>query len=153
VRQIRLWRQRTGGFIYTPTLVPLDPLQFTICDDADYPWLSQWQWYLTPGTPNPLVRCVLWESPNECRIETMHRMVMTPYHGPDERYIGHFDGNNLNNQRSNLYWKKRKSRRCSPGGGYDIVTFPSMKWPLIREERRLKRITPPDYAVIDYRIK
>jgi hypothetical protein len=36
---------------------------------------------------------------------------MTAYHGPDERYIGHFDGNNLNNQRSNLYWKKQKSRR------------------------------------------
>jgi hypothetical protein len=70
---------------------------------------------------------MLWVSPNECRIETMHRMVMTTYHGPDELYIGHCDGNNLNNQRGNLYWKKRKSRRCSPGGSYDIVTLPSMK--------------------------
>jgi len=66
----------------------------------------------------------------------MHRMVMTAYHGPDERYIGHFDGNNLNNQRSNLYWKKQKSRRRSPGGGYDIVTFSAMKWPVISEEKR-----------------
>ena len=50
-------------------------------------------------------------------------MVTTAYQGPDERYIGHFEGNNLNNQRSNLYWKKQKSRRRSPGGG-DIITFP-----------------------------
>jgi hypothetical protein len=134
VKQIRLWRQRTGGFIYTPTLVPLDPPQFTICDDADYPWLSQWQWYLIPGTPNPLVRCVLWVSRNECRIETMpngHDCLS----GPDERYIGHFDGNNLNNQQQSLLEEAEKQTMFT-GRGYDIVTFPSMKWPLIREEKR-----------------
>lgn len=46
MKQIRLWRQRTSGFIYTPELVFLEPAQYAICDDADYPWLSQWAWYL-----------------------------------------------------------------------------------------------------------
>ena len=63
MRQIRLWRQRTGGFIYPPTLVALDPPQFTICDGTDFPWLSQWQWYLIPWHTQPLgALCVVGKS-------------------------------------------------------------------------------------------
>jgi hypothetical protein len=76
VTQIRLWRQRTSGFIYTPELVPLEPVQYALCDDADYPWLSHWEWYLIRNDPYRYAHCVLYVSPDECRIETMHRMVM-----------------------------------------------------------------------------
>jgi hypothetical protein len=136
VKQIRLWRQRTSGFIYTPELVFLEPAQYAICDDTDYPWLSQWAWYLIRNDRYLYARCVLWVSPNECRIETMHRMIMTAYHGPDSRHITHIDRNDLNNQRSNLQWKKTQSHRRTPGGGYGIITHPTMKWPLIRGETR-----------------
>lgn len=82
MKQIRLWRQRTGGF------------------------------------------------------KTMHRMVMEAYCGLDERFIGHTDGNNLNNQRSNLHWKKRRRHwpRGLPGGvGIPALGAPSnTRWPTIR---------------------
>jgi hypothetical protein len=107
-----------------PEFVPLQPAQHTLCYDADYPWLSQWQWYLIPNDYNPLVRCVLWVSLIECRIETMHRMIMTAYHGPNLRYTGHRDSDTLNNQRSNLYWQKRRTKRRVPGGGYGIARWP-----------------------------
>jgi hypothetical protein len=142
VKQIRLWRQRTGGFIYTPELVPVEPAQYALCDDADYPWLSQWDWYLIRNDPYRYVHCVLYVSPDECRIETMHRMVMEAYCGPDDRFIGHTDGNTLNNQRSNLHWKKRRRRppRDLPGG----VGIPALgartntRWPTIRREEARK---------------
>ena len=142
MKQIRLWRQRTGGFIYTPELVPLEPAQYALCDDADYPWLSQWDWYLIRNDPYRYARCVLYVNQDECRIETMHRMVMEAYCGPDDRFIGHTDGNNLNNQRSNLHWKKRRRRppRDLPGG----VGIPALgartntRWPTIRREEGRK---------------
>jgi hypothetical protein len=76
--------------------------------------------------------------PNECRIETMHRMIMEAYCGPDDRFIGHTDGNNLNNQRSKLHWNKRRRRppRDLPGGvGIPALgTRTNTRWPAIRRE-------------------
>ena len=113
MKQIRLWRQRTRGFTYVPELVPLEPAHHTLCDDDNYPWLSQWQWYAITNDYNPPVRSVLWVSPVEYRIETTHRMIMTGYHGPDLCSHRLPRRDTLNNQRSNLYWQKHRTKGVS----------------------------------------
>jgi hypothetical protein len=144
MKHIQLWKQRTGGFIYSPTLVPLTPARFTICDDVDYPWLSQWRWYLIPSG-DTYARCVLWVSPDECRIETMHRMVMEAYCGPDDRHIAHTDRDNLNNQRSNLQWKAKGRRHPRhPGGGYGVLRFDQNSRIIRRESNE---------TLVEYKIK
>jgi hypothetical protein len=142
VKPIRLWRQWTGEFIYTPELVPLEFTQYAQCDDSDYPWLSQWDWYLIRNDPYRYAHCVLYVSPDECRVETVHRMVMEAYSGPGDRFIGHTDSNNLNNQRSNLHWKK--GRRRPPldlAGGVGVPALgarTNTRWPTIRREEGQK---------------
>jgi hypothetical protein len=148
VRQIRLRRQRTSGFIYTPELVPVEPAEYALCDEADYPWLSQSGWYLIRNDPYRYAHFVLYVSPDECRDHAPNGINVASgfalagrweaYCGPDDRFIGHTDGNTLNNQRSNLHRKKRRRRpRRDLPGGVGIPTLgarTNTTWPTIRRE-------------------
>ena len=109
MKQIHLWRQWGSGFRAYPKLIePREP-QFALVDDADYPWLNQWDWYVMGPGNDLAVRCVL-RIGDGLRTGYMHRMIMEAYHGPDLRHVKHLDGNLLNNQRFNLRWKGDKPR-------------------------------------------
>lgn len=68
--------------------------QFVIVDDADFDWLSQWEWR-TWNIYN-LSYAVRYEGTSTIR---MHRLINAT---PDNMFTDHIDCNGLNNQRSNL---------------------------------------------------
>jgi hypothetical protein len=108
MKQIHLWRQWGPGFRAYPKLIePREP-QFALVDDADYPWLNQWEWYVMGPGNDLAIRCVL-RIGDGLRTGYMHRMIMESYHGPDLRHVEHLDGNLLNNQRFNLSMERRRA--------------------------------------------
>ena len=65
-----------------------------LVDDADYEWLSQWQW---AAQVHPITRYATRQEGG--RIIYMHREILKP---PPELHVDHADQNGLNNQRGNL---------------------------------------------------
>ena len=80
--------------------IPLTKGKFSIVDDADFEWLSQWKWHY--GTNGYAVRTENYydlDGTRKCRKIGMHRHIL----GINGDLCGdHKDGNTLNNQRYNL---------------------------------------------------
>lgn len=88
-----------AGFIMVVVMkqIPASQGLFTLVDDSDYKWLSQWKWYATrqhSGT--------FYVTRNEKYITIpMHRQILGLEY-KDGKYADHIDGDGLNNQRCNL---------------------------------------------------
>lgn len=76
--------------------IPLTQGKFTLVDDADYVWLSQWKWYaLKDHNRNR------WYAVHKLNGKTvyMHRLILGI---KDGHRIDHQDGGGLDNRRQNL---------------------------------------------------
>jgi hypothetical protein len=82
-------------------LIPLTQGKFAIVDAADYDWLSGYRWFVMESRRGGQTYAA-----TSIRGKTipMHRLIMNP---PAGKVVDHFDGNGLNNRRSNL-------RICDP---------------------------------------
>lgn len=69
-----------------------------LVDDEDYPLLSQYRWWLKWNGRGPNMYPATYVRGHKNKV-VVHRMLMSP---PDGYEIDHIDGNELNNQRSNL---------------------------------------------------
>jgi hypothetical protein len=84
--------------------IPLSQGKFTLVDDADFEWLSQWKWHAKRDTNTfYAVRNTEYLIDNgikKRRVVQMHRQILGL---TDPKIYGeHWDGDGLNNQRSNL---------------------------------------------------
>lgn len=80
---------------------------YAIVDDADYGWVSQWRWQLTPS--GYVTRCIYWSENGRKGRRTlfMHRELLGITAIPARVIeVDHRNRNPLDNRRSNL-------RRCS----------------------------------------
>ncbi len=77
--------------------IPLTQGLVTVVDDEDYGFLMQWRWYAAKsGQTYYAVRHMIGGTR---RLVRMHRLIVDP---SCDLEVDHFDGNGLNNQRSNL---------------------------------------------------
>lgn len=76
-------------------LIPLTKNKFTIVDDEDYEYLSQWKWYLLNS--GYAVRDIVFAGQKKTIL--MHRFIMN---APENLDIDHINGDGLDNRRSNL---------------------------------------------------
>lgn len=83
--------------------IPITKGQFAIVDDEDYEWLNQWRWHASKQKGIDKWRAARTVFPNGkygVRVTIlMHRQITGAQHG---QLVDHWDGNPLNNQRSNL---------------------------------------------------
>lgn len=79
--------------------IPLTQGQVALVDDADYDWLSKYNWHLKRDKSHTCYaeRCI--NTPQGWRKMRMHREIMN---APKGMEIDHKDHNGLNNQRENL---------------------------------------------------
>jgi len=91
--------------------------KFSIIDDEDFEYISQWKWYYlnlgyavrkSGGRANQ-------------KLVYMHRAIMCP---PDELDIDHINRNRLDNRRSNLRICTRKENLANRG---EFITSPYCK--------------------------
>lgn len=74
---------------------PKYPNTFTLLDDADFDWASQWKWHPNKNRGTFYVERV---GPGGVPLK-LHRELLKPAPG---LFVDHRDGNGLNNQRENL---------------------------------------------------
>jgi len=79
--------------------IPVSPTEFAIVDREDYEELSKYKWGVRRCGRH--VYAIRYDNR---KVILMHRAIMHP---PDNMLVDHFDGNGLNNRRSNL-------RICTP---------------------------------------
>jgi hypothetical protein len=85
-------------------MIELTRGEFTLVDDADFAWLSQYKWSLYKrGTLCYAQRGARDDS--KTRIVFMHRAILN---APPGIVVDHIDGNGLNNQQSNLRFATRR---------------------------------------------
>ena len=93
--------------------IPLTQGKYTLVDEEDYNWLSQWKWYCSRDGYNEYAR-------NGTFGVGMHRIIMD---APSGKEVDHIDGDGLNNQKSNLRivthqqnrWNYKKPRNNTSG--------------------------------------
>lgn len=73
---------------------------FTLVDDEDYDWLSQWKWYATTKKGNTHYAKSDGSKRKGLKKTSMHRLLMN---APKGRLVDHRDGDGLNNQKYNLW--------------------------------------------------
>ena len=120
--------------------IPLTQGRFTIVDEADYEWLSQWKWYFSACGKNNGGYAVRKEylgrynGRDLCKTILMHRLIIG---APDDVETDHWDRNKLNNRRYNLRLathaqnSSNKSKTLSKTSSkYKGVTWykPTQKW-------------------------
>lgn len=120
---------RMTGYQYS-SIIWLSQDRYTIIDNEDYKWLSQWKWHITHSgyalRRTPRINGV------QGRVY-MHRLLNNTALGFQ---TDHIDGNPLNNRRNNLRectqkqntWNARKPNHNT--SGFKGVTFhtPTKKW-------------------------
>ncbi len=74
------------------------PNTFTLIDDADYDWLSGYDWHVTNHKKNWYVQTNI-KANGKKTILRMHRLIMNAQEGEE---VDHRNGNGLHNYRSNL---------------------------------------------------
>lgn len=107
-------------------LIPLTQEQFSIVDNADFDWLSQWKWHYVAKDGSQ------YASRTSQGIK-MHRVILN---APTGIYVDHIDGNGLNNQRSNLRFatpqqnmhNQRPQQRENKTSPYKGVALNYKKW-------------------------
>jgi len=77
-------------------LISLTKGKFTIVDDEDYEWLSQWKWHYNNG--GYAVRAIT-TTKNKQTLILMHRIITN---APPDKQVDHIDHDKLNNVRINL---------------------------------------------------
>ncbi len=77
---------------------PTHPNVFTLVDDKDFEFLSQWKWCASKVRNTSYVVRTVWVNEKSKNIG-MHRVIMS---APDNMDVDHRDGNGLNNQQGNL---------------------------------------------------
>lgn len=75
--------------------IPLTKGQFTIVDDEDYEFLSQWDWFAHAGRNSYYA----YRGVGESHV-IMHRVILNVT--DKDLVVDHIDGDGLNNQKSNL---------------------------------------------------
>lgn len=81
--------------------IPLSQGKYALVDDADYEWLNQWRWYYRHKKHTGYAARMSRTSDGLPRkaVIRMHRVIAGAQEGQD---IDHWDGDGLNNQRTNL---------------------------------------------------
>lgn len=79
--------------------IPLSRGLYTLVDDEDYEWLSQWKWYASGVEWIYASRSKRGGSPWTIH---MHRLVLGIVDAPSSVFVDHIDGNTLDNRRTNL---------------------------------------------------
>lgn len=111
------------------TTINLSQNKIALVDDEDYEYLSQFKWhawesrksgkfYATHSTRDPITH----------KIDTirMHRVIMN---APDDKDVDHWDGDGLNNQKSNLRLatgsqnQHNRSKNINNTSGFKGVTY------------------------------
>lgn len=72
---------------------------FTIVDEADYEWLTEWHWGITPPPGNRVFRSMWDKDLKKHRIQYMARAIMQP---PEGMWVDHINADRLDNRRCNL---------------------------------------------------
>lgn len=92
--------------------IPLTKEKVALVDDADYDWLSQWEWSALQG--HKTCYAVRMSSNGDGKQETisMHREILKP---PQGFQTDHKDRNGLNNCRSNLRIATRSQNLANRG--------------------------------------
>ena len=106
--------------------IKLSQGKFTIVDDQDFEYLSQWKWYTFKGL-NTFYAARNIPFNGKQKQLPMHRVIMEL--NDSQRYIDHIDHNGLNNTRGNLRicstsqnaMNRRSARGCS--SQYKGVSF------------------------------
>ncbi|MBK9745777.1 MAG: HNH endonuclease [Chloroflexi bacterium] len=75
--------------------IPLTKGQFTLVDDADFEWLTQWRWRL--NSKGYVIRS--YRNNGKEIVVAMHRAIMQP---SPNFVVDHIDHNRINNTRPNL---------------------------------------------------
>lgn len=79
-----------------PQKIPLSKGKFTIVDDADYKWLSQWKWSYSGN--GYAIRSAKGKD-GQRKYIYMHRQILD---APDGKYVDHINHDTLDNRRFNL---------------------------------------------------
>lgn len=82
-------------------LIPLSKGAFTIVDDDDHTWLSQWKWHLMGRYAGRVITDPVTRKQHSL---SMHRLILDT---PQGMHTDHINGNGLDNRRENL-------RICTP---------------------------------------
>lgn len=108
---------------------------FTLVDDEDYEWLSQWRWYYSNKNKYTgyAVRGVWNKELKRNKRIWIHREILKP---PEGLYCDHINGNGLDNRKKNLRTctsaENQKNRSMSENNtsGFKGVAWhkPSKKW-------------------------
>lgn len=92
--------------------IPLTKGLVTVVDDCWYPLLSQWKWCATSNGHGLIYAARSKKINGKTKTILMHRLVAMAFPGEE---IDHWDGNTLNNQRSNLRRASPTQNRCNRG--------------------------------------
>lgn len=108
MRLIRVQQQWQCGWTGTPVLQALEPARYALCDEADFEYLNQFDWYLIRGDHSGdgregfgSPRAVLVVNGFR-RIETMQRLVYEHRGLELPRRVYHVNRNKLDNRFGNL---------------------------------------------------
>jgi hypothetical protein len=109
--------------------IPLTRGQFTLVDDDDYAWLSQWRWNLSSANPRLAYACRSFKRGGQWQTVRMHRLILD---APDGVFVDHANGDKLDNRRSNIRLctmadNMRNVPRTKPGS-YRGVHKHSRRW-------------------------
>jgi hypothetical protein len=107
--------------------IPLKKGRYTLVDDIDFSWLTQWRWRLSSS--GYAVRSYTVNGKEV--LVSLHREIMQP---PPDLVVDHIDHNRLNNTRSNLrvitQQQNLMNRRLFQNNttGFKGVTHEQGKW-------------------------
>jgi hypothetical protein len=126
--------------------IPLTKGKFAIVDAADYDWLSGYRWFVMESRRGGQSYAA---TSIEGKTIPMHRLIMNP---PPGMVVDHFDGNGLNNRRSNLRVCKpeqnrfnlrpRKNKKSRFVGVYQDKRYPGKWYAAVQCRGKVLRLGP-----------